>query len=510
VGRRPPAGEGEKGKGMSRRKVLSVLFVVAVAAAVLGSASVAVAAYEHEDEIDSGIFLAVHPEAKGTKLDSCALCHSGGSITGGGKTTVLGSCQWCHEVFGYTHPHKGTLDQTLNSYGRAYLVAGRNIAAVNAIEGGDADGDGYANGVEIAAVRFPGDAADDPSKVAAPSRVYTLAELKTLPAHTQFLLMSAAKSTDDYTTYTGVPVDALLKNARLLSTANNVKAFSPDGFATDHPLNPPAVIPSTAYPVRMIYPQGMFWYDAVADIALNPTVGWVNYSDPGCAARTNGSPIVVSGGLQLILAYARAGAPLAPGVLNLAVNKLDGEGPFRMVPPQKVPSVPDQRSANSSSTLIWPYDRALDKNAGYSNRSVTILKVEPLPAGTTDINTMEAGWNYVDEGKVVVYGAIDPVPSARAKVRALAAFVKASSPNTFRGRRVVRATLSNKITALDKRLSKRQVKQVIHEIEKHLLKKVDGVPRRGTHRWDWIKNKQTQAQVYWGLKEVVTLLRAAE
>jgi hypothetical protein len=499
---------------MSRRKVLSVLFVVAVVAAVLGSASVAVAAYEHEDEIDSGIFLAVHPEVKGTKLDSCATCHSGGSVTGGGKTTVLGSCQWCHEVFGYTHPHKGTLDQTLNSYGRAYLVAGRSIAAVNAIEGGDADGDGYANGVEIAAVRFPGDAADDPSKVAAPYRIYTMAEIKALPAHTQFLLMSASKNDDDYTTYTGVPVDILLRNARMLSTATNVKAFSPDGFGSDHPLNPSASIPFSAYPVRLIYPQGTFWYDAIADLAVNTGSpgGWVNYSDPGCVGRTNGSPIVVPGGLQLILAYARAGAPLVPGVLNLKVNKLDGEGPFRMVPPQKVPSVPDQPSTDPTPTApaVWKYDKNLDKNAGFSNRTVTIIKVEPLPAGTTDINTMEAGWNYVDEGKIVVYGAIDPVPTARVKVRALAALVKAAPVNSFRGRRAVRTTLSNKITALDKKLSKRQVKQVIHEIEGHLLKKVDGMPRRGKHRWDWIRDKQTQAQVYWGLKEVVTLLRAAE
>ena len=49
-----------------------------------------------------------------------------------------------------------------------------------------------------------------------------------------------------------------------------------------------------------------------------------------------------------------------------------------------------------------------DHNAGFSSRTVTMIKVEPLPAGTTDINTLEAGWPYVDEKKIVIYGSIDP------------------------------------------------------------------------------------------------------
>jgi hypothetical protein len=37
--------------------------------------------------------------------------------------------------------------------------------------------------------------------------------------------------------------------------------------------------------------------------------------------------------------------------------------------------------------------------------------VEPLPEGTTDIDVLEAGWNYVDQGKIIVYGAIDGTDS---------------------------------------------------------------------------------------------------
>jgi ferredoxin len=34
------------------------------------------------------------------------------------------------------------------------------------------------------------------------------------------------------------------------------------------------------------------------------------------------------------------------------------------------------------------------------------VKVDPLPPGTTDINTLEAGWSYIDQAKLVVYGAL--------------------------------------------------------------------------------------------------------
>ena len=111
----------------------------------------------------------------------------------------------------------------------------------------------------------------------------------------------------------------------------------------------------------------------------------------------------------MMLAFKRDGEYLTPGVLNLQ-NKLDGEGPFRVVPPQKKPGWPDQRSSSTNQNVIWPYDKNADHNAGFSSRTVTMIKVEPLPAGTTDINTLEAGWPYVDEKKIVIYGSIDPYP----------------------------------------------------------------------------------------------------
>jgi hypothetical protein len=48
-----------------------------------------------------------------------------------------------------------------------------------------------------------------------------------------------------------------------------------------------------------------------------------------------------------------------------------------------------------------------------------MIKVEPLPAGTTDVDTLEAGWNYVDQGKILLYGAIDPLDTLLLKMNVL-------------------------------------------------------------------------------------------
>ena len=72
--------------------------------------------------------------AAGTRLDACATCHgSGGS---------------------------------LNPYGLDYKIAGKNEAALAAIEESDSDGDGWPNLVEIASRFFPGRDDDHPAGVA--------------------------------------------------------------------------------------------------------------------------------------------------------------------------------------------------------------------------------------------------------------------------------------------------------------------------------------------------------
>lgn len=368
------------------------------------------AAYHHAGEADSPKFLAVYPDAAGTKIDSCALCHSGGSyINSKGKDQYLGSCQWCHYELGVGGDPQGTVADTLNPYGKAYLDNGRNENAVSTITTQtDSDSDGYGNADEIAAGTFPGDPDDYPGLQPAPSRVYTKAQLKALGAHTEFMLMNATRSDDGYVQYTGVPIETLLNDAGILSSSTEIIAYSPDGFSYTYPLK--YTDESNVYHVTgtmpdsdVQYPQGTYWYDPTADLKNG---GWCDYSDPFCQGYTNAQPIAVTGGLKAILAYARAGVDLDTGVLDDS-NKLDGEGPFRVVVPQKVPSEPDQAVDKIYDTTTWPYQEDGDHNAGACARTVTFIKVLPLPEGTTDVDVYEEGWRYVDEEKIVIYGAID-------------------------------------------------------------------------------------------------------
>lgn len=57
------------------------------------------------------------------------------------------------------------------------------------------------------------------------------------------------------------------------------------------------------------------------------------------------------------------------------------------------------------------YWRRSDPTASSCSRSATSLKIEPLPQGTTDIDLLEAGWGYVDQKKIIIYGAIEGTDS---------------------------------------------------------------------------------------------------
>jgi hypothetical protein len=378
------------GKTMNKR--IMALFCAVFACLAM----FAFAAYHHQGERDSANFLKAYPEKAGGKLDQCALCHGGGQMEKSGTKITLGSCQWCHFKYGYDI--KGALTATLNNYGRDYMKHGRDQAAVKAIAVLDSDSDGFTNGDEIASDRFPGNANDDPKKTTAPFRVYTRAQLESLPQHKEFLLMNASKSSDAYVEYSGVSMEALLGNAGILATATGITVFAPDGWSQYHPLRPlddPAM-----YHVFGTYPEAEYHFSPKA-------VSWCDYGAPSCTGRKPGETIAVPRGLCMLLALKREGKPLSPAVLNQE-NKLDGEGPYRVIVPQKIPSPPDQSSKAQDQDVLWPYKADWDHNAGSSTRSVTIIRVEPLPSGTTDIDIAEIGWKYIDEAKIVVYGAIAP------------------------------------------------------------------------------------------------------
>lgn len=488
-------------RGISRAVLLTLL--VAPALLVLAVAPTQ-SAYHHQGEVDSGNFLAVYPDTAGTKLDSCTLCHTGGSYQDkSGKTVSLGSCQWCH--FSYGYDKHGNLDATLNPYGLDYKLAGRSATAVQAIATRDSDGDGYLNADEIAAVRYPGDKTDDPAKVPAPSRVFTRDQLLQLPQHSQFLLMNASKSDDYYAEYRGVTLERLLDDL-LLGSATSTTVYAPDGFAQSHPLYPDPT--PGLYHVFGDYPASSYYYNSTADMALNPA-GWCRYDAPSAQGRANGDPITNPDGLKLLLAITRDGQYLTPGVLNLQ-NKLDGEGPFRVVPPQKLPGPPDQRSTAANQNVVWPYDVNADHNAGFSARSTTIIKVEPLPAGTTDINLLEAGWRYVDEGKIVVYGAIDPVPNILEKLDALTATLAAGSKKDFRNR-MWKAVLIAQLKLVEWWVKRGRYDEALKMLEGRLLRETDACyVKPARHSDDGIADCDLQKQVQWTVNEMVVLLNIVQ
>ncbi|HEX7503146.1 MAG TPA: hypothetical protein VF451_06970, partial [Acidobacteriota bacterium] len=195
-------------------------------------------------------------------------------------------------------------------------------------------------------------------------------------------------------------METLLRDAGILASATGITVFAPDGWAQYHPQRPLA--DPALYPVFGVYPQAEYFFSPQAAF-------WCDYSAPSCSGRKPGETIHVPGGLRMLLALKREGRPLAAAVLNKD-NKLDGEGPYRVIVPQKVPSPPDQSSKAGDKDGLWPYRGDWDHNAGSSTRSVTIIRVEPLPPGTTDIDCSEAGWKYIAEGKIVIYGAIAPLP----------------------------------------------------------------------------------------------------
>jgi len=272
------------------------------------------AAYNHNGDTDSINFRTVYPQAIGSKLDSCNLCHKGGTYTPpGGRATTYVTCQYCHAITNYGADTTQYVN-TLNPYGLDYLNNGRGAAALAVIENLDSDGDGYSNKVEIAALRYPGDPTDDPTKVPAPSKVFTRQQLEAMPQHTQVLLMNATKSTDTYAQYSGVPLGDLIDPIKLPS-AVDVQVMSPDGFSQLHPFQ--YTQNAGMYNVYGTYAPANFYYNAQADVGQNPSTGWCDYSAPSAQGRNNGDAIVNPNGLKLIVAFMRDGQYLVPGYLDL-------------------------------------------------------------------------------------------------------------------------------------------------------------------------------------------------
>ena len=249
---------------------------------------------------------------------------------------------------------------------------------------------------------------------------------------------------------------------------------------------------------------------------LNSATGWCDYSSPFAKGRNNGDAIHNPGGLRMILAIKRDGVLLAPGVLNSS-NKLDGEGPYRVVPPQKFVTPyppfgpPDQRSTATNdtdpNTWVWPYQPNGDHNAGFSTRSTTMLRVEPLPPGTTDINTLEAGWNYIDSGNIVVYGAINPLENIKENLAKLVREV-AALPSTSFSRPVEKGLLEAEIESVRFLVDFHDYGRAYEVLQNGVMAKMNGcVKSQAPSPQDWLTDCQTQITLYSTVNQTMVYLK---
>ena len=133
-----------------------------------------------------------------------------------------------------------------------------------------------------------------------------------------------------------------------------------------------------------------------------------------------------------------------------------------------------------------------------------------MPEGTTDINVMEAGWPYVDEAKIVVYGAIDPVPNILEKLDALEATLEAASKKDFRNR-AFKELLIRQIEAVEWLVKRGWYGLALRTLQKELLPETDACyVKPARHSNDLIADCDLQKQVYWSLNEVSVLLNIAK
>jgi hypothetical protein len=370
-------------------------------AAVSQEPAVSRAYVGHENDADMKGFIRQYPKAAGTRLDDCQTCHRGG-IKGTDTEREYSPCGYCH-LLEFPNPRYATgvpktAADTLNAYGLDYRNAGRTLEAFRAIDGRDSDGDGTANGMEIADLRNPGDPASRPGLPQAATIVFGWDEIRGLPVQSEFLLMNkTTQRLDEYVTYSGVRVLDLLSAAKVFMTGvTGITVFAPDGYSNDYGVEDiVAPFPRGTYYDRPLAFQG-------TDMALLEKPVSV---PPGVAdgKRIPGRP-------WLILAYEREGKPLDISAYDRATGKLVGEGPYRLVRPQKNvdgdpkrPGRPD-RSVNAREYGDgWDFSDKIDHNAGAGARGACVIRVNPMPEGYEEYD-WKNGWPLIGEKKIVIYG----------------------------------------------------------------------------------------------------------
>ena len=385
----------------------ALVFGLALGAGIVVSAgqeAVSSRAYVgHQNDEDMHEFVRQYPAAAGTRLDDCQTCHRGG-IKGTDTEREYNPCGYCHLIVFPNAKYKTGVPKdykaTLNAYGLDYKKAGHKFEAFKAIGGLDSDGDGHANAAEIADLRNPGDAASRPGLPLAPTVSLGWDDIRKLPVHRQFLLMNkTTQRLDEYAMYGGVKIVDLLSAVKIDWTGvTGITVFAPDGYSSDYSLED----------VKAAFPQSVY-YDvplefAGSDLALLEKPVAV---PPGIK---NGE--LIPGAPWLLLAYEREGQPLDVSAYEKATGKLAGEGPYRLIKPQRElmgdpakPGRPDRSVHAKKYGDGWDYSDRIDHNAGAGARGACVIRVNPMPEGSEEYD-WKNGWPLISEKKIVIYGGV--------------------------------------------------------------------------------------------------------
>ena len=114
--------------------------------------------------------------------------------------------------------------------------------------------------------------------------------------------------------------------------------------------------------------------------------------------------------LRLLLAYEREGLVLDPSVYEKGTGRLAGEGPYRLICPQRNllgdPSKPGRPDRSLKSKVYgdgWDFNQAIDHNAGSCVRGACVIRVNPMQPGYEEFD-WKNGWPLIAERKIVICG----------------------------------------------------------------------------------------------------------
>ena len=135
------------------------------------------------------------------------------------------------------------------------------------------------------------------------------------------------------------------------------------------------------------------------------------------------------------------------------------------------------------------------------------MKVGPLPEGTTDIDLLEAGWDYIDQNKVVVYGAINPLDNIKEKLAQLESAIDAIPKKNFK-KPLQKSFLKAEIELIEWFVRFKGYDWAYRMLQDSVLAKMNGCASSGcSDANDWLKDCDTATKLYWAVNEITVLLK---